>query len=75
VLRRLNTLTAREREVFDRVVQGWPSKVVAHDLNISKRTVDMHRALVMVKMQATNLGTLIRMAIDAGIPLHKRPQE
>src|SRR5262249_9776507 len=37
VLRRLDTLTAREREVFDRLVQGWPNKAVAIDLKISQR--------------------------------------
>lgn len=69
VLRRIGTLTAREREVFDRIVQGWPNKVVAQELKISQRTVEMHRARIMSKMQTRNLATLIRMAIDAGIPL------
>jgi len=69
VLRRLDTLTAREREVFDRLVQGWPNKAVAVDLKISQRTVEMHRARILDKMQAQNLATLIRMTIDAGLPL------
>ena len=69
VQRRLGTLTPREREVFDRIIQGWPNKTVAHDLKISQRTVEMHRARIMTKMQAQNLANLIRMAIDAGIPL------
>ena len=69
IRRRLELLTAREREVFDRMMQGWPNKVIAHDLKISQRTVEMHRARVMDKMQAQNLATLIRMTIDVGIPL------
>ena len=69
VLRRVETLTPREREVFDRIIQGWPSKTVAHDLKISLRTVEMHRARIMAKMQTRNLATLVRMAIDAGLPL------
>ena len=69
VQRRVETLTPREREVFDRIVQGWPSKTVAHDLKISLRTVEMHRARIMAKMQTRNLATLVRMAIDAGLPL------
>jgi two-component system response regulator FixJ len=69
VLRRVETLTPREREVFDRIVQGWPSKTVAYDLKISLRTVEMHRARIMAKMQTRNLATLVRMAIDAGLPL------
>ena len=69
VRRRVETLTAREREVFDRIIQGWPNKTVAHDLQISQRTVEMHRARIMSKMQAQNLAVLIRMAIDAGMSL------
>ncbi len=42
---------------------------VAHDLKISLRTVEMHRARIMAKMQTRNLATLVRMAIDAGLPL------
>jgi two-component system response regulator FixJ len=68
-LRRLNALTVREREVFERIIKGWPNKTVARDLKISQRTVEMHRARIMGKMQAQNLANLIRMAIDAGIPL------
>ena len=69
MLRRLDTLTGREREVFDRLVQGWPNKTVALDLKISLRTVEMHRARIMAKMQVVNLATLIRMTADAGLPL------
>jgi len=73
VLRRLDTLTGREREVFDRLIQGWPNKAVALDLKISQRTVEMHRARIMAKMQVLNLATLIRLTVDAGLPLGREP--
>lgn len=66
-LRRLETLTAREREVFDGIVSGKPNKVIAYDLGISTRTVEIHRARVMDKMQARNLSTLVRMAMAGNI--------
>ena len=66
-LGRLETLTAREREVFDGIVAGKPNKVIAYDLGISARTVEIHRARVMDKMQARNLSTLVRMAMAADI--------
>jgi two-component system response regulator FixJ len=73
MLRRLDTLTGRERDVFDRLVQGWPNKAVALDLKISQRTVEMHRARIMAKMQVANLASLIRMTVDAGLPLKHDP--
>ena len=66
-LRRLETLTAREREVFDGILAGQPNKVIAHDLGISARTVEIHRARVMDKMQARNLSALVRMAMAANV--------
>lgn len=66
-LRRLQTLTAREREVFEAMISGRPNKVIAYDLGISPRTVEIHRARVMEKMQARNLSTLVRMAMAADI--------
>ena len=74
IRRLLELLTAREREVFDRIVQGWPNKIVAHDLKISPRTVEMHRAHMMDKMNAPNLGALIRMTVAAGIPLDAKEE-
>ena len=58
---RLQTLTRREREVMDLVVAGKPNKVIAFDLGVSQRTVEVHRARVMEKMQARSLASLIRM--------------
>lgn len=62
---RLATLTEREREVYELLVVGHPNKVVAYKLDISPRTVEIHRAHVMDKMQARNLAELIRMSIAA----------
>jgi two-component system response regulator FixJ len=67
ILRRLQTLTAREREVLEGMVAGHPNKVIAHDLGISPRTVEIHRARVMEKMDARSLSALVRMALAVGI--------
>lgn len=66
--RRLALLTEREREVYERVVAGKQSKVIAHELGASPRTIEIHRARMMHKMQARNLQDLVRMAIAAGTP-------
>jgi two-component system response regulator FixJ len=65
VLKRLDGLTGREREVFDRLVQGGANKVIAADLGISPRTVEIYRANVMSKMGANNLSDLVRMGLSA----------
>lgn len=65
--RRLDRLTAREREVLDAVVSGLPNKVIGHNLGIVTRTVEVHRARVMEKMEARNLSELVRVAIALGI--------
>lgn len=57
---RLETLTAREREVFARVAQGRLNKQIAYDLGIREVTVKLHRGNVMRKMQAASVGDLIR---------------
>ena len=57
------SLTPREREVMDLVVQGLPNKAVAVELSISARTVEIHRARVMEKMAANSLSDLVRMAL------------
>ena len=62
---RLSTLTKREREVFDLVVTGKPNKVIAFELGVSQRTVEIHRARVMDKMKARSLADLVRMHIAA----------
>jgi len=67
VLAHVERLTEREREVLDELVAGHPNKVIAHHLSISPRTVEIHRARVMEKMQARNLSELVRMALAAGL--------
>lgn len=64
---RLAQLTPREREVMELVAEGRPNKVVATRLGLSTRTVEVHRAKVMEKMQAGSLADLVRMAIAAGM--------
>jgi two-component system response regulator FixJ len=66
IRRRLETLTPREREVLDLVVNGKANKVIAGDLKLSQRTVEIHRARVMEKMQASSLAHLVRMVLEVG---------
>jgi two-component system response regulator FixJ len=60
---RATLLTAREREVFELVAAGEPNKVIARHLDISVRTVELHRAHIIEKLQARSLSDLIRMGI------------
>jgi len=57
------TLTPREREVMECVVRGLANKVIAMDLDLSQRTVEIHRARVMEKMSARSLAELVRMSM------------
>ena len=58
---RMAALSARELEVLEGLVQGHPNKTIAYDLQISARTVEVHRANVMTKMGASTLSDLLRM--------------
>ena len=62
---RLAALSQREREVLDGLVEGHANKVIADDLAISPRTVEVYRANVMTKMQARSLAELVRMVTIA----------
>jgi two-component system response regulator FixJ len=65
---RLANLSQREREVLDGLVEGHANKVIAFDLDISARTVEVYRANVMTKMHARSLSELVRMVTIARLP-------
>lgn len=62
---RLNILTDREREVLDGLVEGLPNKTIAYDLGISPRTVEIHRANLMQKLEVRSLAEALRIAFHA----------
>jgi len=62
---RLASLSGREREVLEGLVAGHANKVIAYDLGISPRTIEIYRANVMTKMKAASLSELVRMAMRA----------
>jgi len=62
---RLESLTPRETQVLRLVVAGRANKVIAGDLNLSQRTVEIHRSRVMEKMRAQSLAQLVRMVLAA----------
>ena len=61
--RRFEALTPREREVAERIVAGDANKVIAIDLDLSERTVELHRARIMQKMEARGLAHLVQMML------------
>jgi FixJ family two-component response regulator len=67
IRRRASRLTPRERQVFGLVVDGMLNKQVAGELGMSEKTVKVHRARVMQKMEADSLAELVRLAERAGI--------
>jgi two-component system response regulator FixJ len=66
-LRRVDRLSGRERQVLYGLIAGSANKVIARDLEISPRTVEIYRSNVMTKMQARSLSELVRMALVAGV--------
>jgi two-component system CheB/CheR fusion protein len=64
---RLAGLTARQRQIMELVLAGYPSKNIAADLGISQRTVENHRAAVMKKTGSHSLSALIRLALAADL--------
>ncbi|EPR15102.1 chemotaxis protein CheY [Sphingobium indicum IP26] len=68
---RLNILTEREREVLHGLVDGLPNKTIAYDLAISPRTVEIHRANLMQKLEVKSLAEALRIAFHAGVEKDK----
>jgi FixJ family two-component response regulator len=66
--RKLDQLTSREREVLDLIVAGRLNKQIADDLGISIKTVEVHRARVMEKMDVSSLAELVQMVMSADAP-------
>jgi two-component system response regulator FixJ len=66
ILERLASLSGRERDVLAGLVAGHANKMIAYDLGISPRTVEIYRANLMTKMDAASLSHLVRMAMLAG---------
>lgn len=64
---RIVALTPRERDVLERLARGLSNKVIAHDLDISPRTVEIHRANVMTKLDVRSLSDALRIAFAAGM--------
>ena len=62
---RIDSLSEREREVFERVAEGMANKSVAAELGISERTVEVHRAQVMKKLEVRTLAQLVRVYLQA----------
>ncbi len=67
VRQNLDKLTPREREVLERVLESMPNKIIAGELNISIKTVELHRANMMTKMQTRSVTELARLALIAGL--------
>lgn len=63
---RIGSLSPRERQVLDGIVAGQSNKLVARDLDISPRTVEIYRANVMTKMKAGSVSELVRLVLRAG---------
>ena len=64
---RLQALTPRERDVLEGLVRGHPNQTIAYDLDISPRTVEIHRANVMNKLGVASLSEALRIAFAAGM--------
>jgi two-component system, LuxR family, response regulator FixJ len=67
IVARVATLSPRERQVMDGLIAGLSNKLIARDYDISPRTIEVYRANVMTKMQASSLSELVRLAMRAGL--------
>mgnify|MGYP000576352549 CR=1 FL=1 len=68
---RISSLTPRELEVMDRIVEGKANKVIADELGVSQRTVEVHRAHVMEKFAVDSLAELVQMVVRAREDRHQ----
>ena len=66
IAERFKSLTPRENEIMHRLLKGGTNKTLAWDLNLSQRTIELHRSRIMEKMGTRSLAQLARMAMDAG---------
>lgn len=64
---RIGSLTSREREVLEGLARGFPNKTIAYDLGLSPRTVEIHRANLMQKLEVHSLSEALRIAFAAGM--------
>ena len=64
---RISMLSNREREVLDRLTQGCSNKVIARDLDISPRTVEIHRGNMMEKLGARHAAEAVRLQLEASL--------
>ena len=71
--RKIDSLSIREREVLQGLLDGHPNKVIAYDLGISPRTVEVYRAKAMTKMGATSFAELVQMAMRANLNFASPP--
>lgn len=69
MMKKLSSLTVREREVFEQVAEGHANKVIGLDLGISERTVEVHRSQVMKKLEVSSLAQLVKIKIDIEKPI------
>jgi two-component system response regulator FixJ len=67
--RRVATLSTREREVLDGLLAGRPNKLIAYDLGISVRTVEVHRARMMERLGVRQFSEVIRLGVLASLSL------
>ncbi len=77
-IRRIATLSARERQVLDRLLAGRPNKLIAYDLGISVRTVEVHRARMMERLGVRHFAEVIRLGVMATLsapPRSSRPKD
>ncbi|MBW2249297.1 MAG: response regulator transcription factor [Deltaproteobacteria bacterium] len=74
LLKKIEALTPREHEIFTYVITGMLNKQIAYTLNISEKTVKVHRGRVMEKLSLDSVAQLVRMASKAGIPPAEVPE-